>query len=102
MAFLRARGENVKEAAEAAVVVRPHPRDVDVAGVVVEGDELNTRQLLADARRDVRLVRQDDLAVLVEPADLADSFPCHRGDVAAEHEGVTGLCGQAVGGYDLT
>lgn len=102
LAFLRPRGENVKDAAVAALVIRLHLLDGDVAGVVVGGGELHVGVLMADADGGALFVRQEDLVVPVVPAHLPDGVACRRGDVTAQQDGATCLCTQTGRSYDLT
>lgn len=100
-AFLRTCGESIKDAAVAAIVVRLHLLDGDVAGVVVVGDELHVGFLMADPDGHTLFIRQEPL-VLVEPTDLSDGLTCCHGDVAAEREGVTCLCDEISRDNNLT
>lgn len=102
LALLQACGVNVKDAAVTALVIRPHPRDGDGAGVIVGGGELHVGLLMADADGGALLVRQEDLLVLVVPPNLPDSVTHRRGDVAGQLEGATRLCTQTGRSYDLT
>lgn len=51
LAFLRAPGENIKDAAVAALVLRPDSCDGDVAAVAVVAGELHAGVVMADAHR---------------------------------------------------
>lgn len=102
LAFLLPIGVHIKDAAVAALIIKLHPLDGDVAGIAMRGRELNAGLLMADPDRHALFVRQEGLVVPVEPAHLPDAVACCRGDVTAEQDGATRLRAQTGRSHDLT
>lgn len=100
--FVLSRGEDIKEAAVAAFVIRPQLLDGDVAGVVVRSGELHVGVLMAETHRDALLVRQQNLVVPVVPAHLPDDFARFCCDVTGQQQRATCLCTEAGRSCDLT